>query len=178
MSIILGIDPGLDGGLVWMRDDCKIMAAHPMPCTFETYKKSTKRFIDQHELLALLNRNPYDQAVIEKVSASPQMGVTSAFSFGRGYGTLLGCLAFRGKRTVKASPSKWKADLGCTSDKKQTIRRAIWMEDGGLLTHNAFGQNNVMALRKNDTKLPPFDVKDFHEGCVEAALMAYWHLAK
>lgn len=178
MSIILGIDPGLDGGLVWMRDDLKIMAAHPMPCTFETYGKGTKRFIDAHELVALFGRNHYDQAVIEKVSASPQMGVTSAFSFGRGYGTLMGALAARGKRTTTVAPSKWKPALGCSSDKKQTIRRAIWLEHGSLLTSNDFAQNNVLALRKKDTKLPPFEITDFHEGCVEAALIAYWLLAR
>lgn len=173
-SIYLGIDPGLDGGLVWMRDDGKIVGAHPMPTGWAVVNGSRKRFVDPVALTKLLNENAFDVAVIESVHASPQMGVTSAFNFGKGFGVVLGVLASCGISPLYASPSAWKPKLGCTRDKEQTITRAIWPEAGGLLTSNQYAENNVRILRKKCGQKPPYSPKDFREGCVEAALIALW----
>jgi crossover junction endodeoxyribonuclease RuvC len=174
MSIFLGIDPGLDGGLVWFRDDGKILRAHPMPIGWAVVNGTRKRYVDPVGLTKLINENNFDTAVIENVHASPQMGVTSAFNFGKGFGTVLGVLAASGCSPVHVAPSVWKPALGCTSDKRQTVTRAIWPEAGALITAGKYGRHNVKKLLKKTEREPPYEVRHFREGCVEAALIALW----
>jgi hypothetical protein len=52
------------------------------------------------------------------------MGVTSAFSFGRSSGIILGALGALDVTVTCPIPSVWKRAMGCTSDKKQTAERA------------------------------------------------------
>lgn len=47
----------------------------------------------------------------EAVHSSPQMGVSTAFKFGRNFGLLEGLLA--GKNVDYVSPQKWQAALNC-----------------------------------------------------------------
>ena len=65
-------------------------------------------------------------AMIEKVHSSPQMGVTSAFTFGQGFGRLE--MAFTASKIPFSyiTPQKWQKALECLSkgDKNKTKIRA------------------------------------------------------
>jgi hypothetical protein len=63
-------------------------------------------------------------AVIESVHASPQMGVTSAFTFGRGYGFLRGLLIGAKIPFEEVSPVRWQAALGCRSKGDKNVTKA------------------------------------------------------
>jgi len=77
------------------------------------------------------------RACIEKVHSSPQMGVVSAFSFGRSLGYLMGLLAAVKIPYDEVSPQKWQKAMGCLSkgDKNVTKGRAQQLWPRAKCTH-------------------------------------------
>lgn len=98
-----------------------------------------------------------DIVFIERVGATPQMGVTSAFKFGRGYGQVEGVIAALKWPIEYVAPAKWKRALCVPAEKDDARARACqlfpkdadrWTPCRGRLT------------------------KDQANGCAEAALIA------
>ena len=124
-KLIVGIDPGLDGAISFLDADTgKIIELHPMPVIstisknlFET--KKVKRKVCPNTLNNILKGHSLSAIIIERVSASPQMGVTSAFSFGEGYGLTVGILKalYPNVPMHFVMPSVWKMRLNVTKDK-------------------------------------------------------------
>ena len=109
MSVIIGIDPGLKGGLC-VLEGSDILFVDRVPLT-----PISKGKVD-YDLEGMANMiRPYlDKKPIvylERVGARPKQGVTSMFTFGRGYGIWIGiCAAFQ--IPIKyAWPTKWKRKL-------------------------------------------------------------------
>lgn len=71
---------------------------------------------------------PVDGVFIEDVHASPQQGVVSAFTFGKGFGMLLAAcyMAFPADKVHLVRPATWQAALGCMAggDKGKLFERA------------------------------------------------------
>lgn len=121
--IVLGIDPGLGGALCWRGPGWLEIFDMPL----ET-QRGGRQQIDGSVLWAKARARRADWIVVEQVSASPQMGVVSAFRFGYGAGVLRG--VFGGERYVFAPPAKWKRDLGLPADKNAARARAIQLWPG------------------------------------------------
>lgn len=134
----IGIDPGVKGGIALIEtsylpkvkpDDVEVdkVVAWNMPQT-------TK---DVFLLLSdIVDEGTY--AILEKVASSPQMGVVSAFTFGRGYGVLEACLYASGCRFEYVQPVKWQRVLGCLSrgDKNVTKAKAQQLFPKSVITHS------------------------------------------
>jgi len=107
--LIIGIDPGKSGGIAWQQ-------------TGPMFADATKFGDTESDIVNQLRycMQSYDSwfAYIEKVGATPQMGVTSAFSFGRSYGFLRGCLIGLGIPFEEVSPVKWQSEFGLRQGKK------------------------------------------------------------
>lgn len=71
---------------------------------------------------------------VEQVHAMPKQGVTSVFTFGAGYGALLGALGALGIRTKLVTPNVWKRAARLSSDKTASRQRAaeLWPADAHL----------------------------------------------
>lgn len=134
-TIILGIDPGLDGAIATYRPALDHLDVTPMPTLSIGTKQKAKREVDRYELARLIDDLMKGAtvpclAVVERVSASPQMGVTSAFSFGCSYSLVLGVLAAHFIRTELVVPAVWKRawriPTGSTKDvSRQTASRLM-----------------------------------------------------
>ncbi len=97
--LICGIDPGQSGGIALVG--MEYARAYKMPET-------------EREVVDLLEeyRSVIDRAYIESVHSFPGQGVSSSFTFGKGYGFLRGVLAALRISYVDVSPMKWKKALG------------------------------------------------------------------
>ena len=131
-QLIIGIDPGKGGGIAFFFADGPIV--HKMP---DTLKDIADLFV---EVVAakIGGWTPFvGLAYIEKGHSSPQMGVTSAFTFGQGYGALLMLLTCRGIPFEQVTPQKWQKAMGCMSkgDKNVTKRRAQELFPQLKITH-------------------------------------------
>lgn len=106
----LGLDPGANGGIAWTGPDGA--GAERMPET-------------DAELLALLSGHRQGAvAVLEYVASSPQMGVSSAFTFGRGYGALQMALTALGIPFVLVTPKQWQGALGLWAKRPEGVTRS------------------------------------------------------
>jgi hypothetical protein len=112
MSLYIGIDPGVSGGIaaVTAAGDVRLVSAMP----------ATER--DVFNLLGSLSGDPC-RAVLEFVRSSPQMGVTSAFTFGRGYGGLRMALVAVGIPFDEVVPRKWQTALQCTTKGNKNVSK-------------------------------------------------------
>lgn len=127
--LFLGIDPGKTGGWAVLDEYRRVHGSGPLPAT-------------PADVVALLCTISEDgtrrlAATMEYVRSSPQMGVVSAFSFGRGYGQLEGILAALSIGFDTVVPSVWQAALRCRSagDKNVTKARAQELFPALTITH-------------------------------------------
>lgn len=151
MKYILGIDPGIKGGLALLSDS--ELMTFEMPSK-KLDKKSTKRVIDEPELARLIDSwsSEISNVVIEQVHAMPGQGVTSMFSFGLGYGIVRGIISANFLPTVFVSPQAWKSNLGVPKDKNKSREKAT-----ELFPHNSSDWSKVKW-----------------DGRAEAAMIAYY----
>jgi hypothetical protein len=144
MKTIIGIDPGVTGGIAWITDG--------KPCV----EKMPDTLQDLWELIRDIRGplhwtpEPECKAYIEQVHVAPsfaksadgkenthRMGARSAFTFGRGYGNLEMALVAAGIPFERVLPRKWQAALGCLTkgDKNVSKRRAQELYPQLKITH-------------------------------------------
>lgn len=122
MSIIIGIDPGLSGALAVLSLD-GFETVHDLP----VIRDHSLAWIDGSELQSLLLdalRGRTAHAVIERVSAMPGQGVSSAFTFGLGLGSVLSVLQAMHVSIELVTPATWKRSLGLSKDKRASLHKA------------------------------------------------------
>jgi len=127
---IIGVDPGANGGIAWITDGKACV--EKMPDTLQ----------DLWELVVSISLEAGTggmgiRAYLEAVSSSPQMGVVSSFSFGRGYGNLEMALTAAGIPFERVRPQVWQKALGCMTkgDKNVSKRRAQELFPDRKITH-------------------------------------------
>ena len=118
MSTILGIDPGKNGAIAWITDG-KI-CVEKMP---ETLQDLWGVIQDIHSD-TICSRGATIKAYIEAVHSSPQMGVTSAFTFGQGFGHLEMALTAAGIPFERVTPQKWQKAMGCMTKGNKNVSKA------------------------------------------------------
>lgn len=127
MTTILGCDPGINGALALIDTEAWTIALADMP--LESGVKG-KNMVSARGLLDLVTAGDPDHAFLEDVKASPQMGVTSAFSFGDGFGCTRTALLSRGAMVNLVRPQVWKTATRTPKDKKQATTRAAQLFPG------------------------------------------------
>lgn len=137
--ITIGIDPGTNGGIAWITDG--------KPCV----EKMPDTLKDLWELLRDIATVGNCHAYIEQVSSSPQMGVVSSFTFGRGYGNLEMALTAAGIPFTRIRPQVWQKELGCLTkgDKNVTKRKAQELFPSLKVTH---ATADALLIAKYGTK--------------------------
>lgn len=121
MTRILGVDPGKTGALALIDTTDWTIAILDMPQEPGTGGKVA---VSPAGVARAMDAAAPDYAVIEDVTSSPQMGVTSAFNFGRSLGVLEGACASRSILT-KVRPQVWKTATKTPKDKTEARRRAM-----------------------------------------------------
>lgn len=137
----LGVDPGTKGALAIVDDELGIIACLDMPTTVLEFMKNgrrTKRQIVDPEAVGAWLRDWASRdvavAVIEDVTASPQMGCVSAFGFGRSKGVIEGAVAACRLPITLVTPANWKKAMMITADKETSLAlaRTMWPDDVDL----------------------------------------------
>jgi crossover junction endodeoxyribonuclease RuvC len=112
MPMILGCDPGLDGGLAIISGS-HIELLETIPT--QTKGGFIKRQVDAQKLSNILRVYPDLVCYLEGVASRPGQGVASVFSFGDTYGAIRGVLGALNIPVYTVSPSKWKKALEVSS---------------------------------------------------------------
>jgi hypothetical protein len=114
--MFIGIDPGANGCIVAVTGDGAIRHRFEL-------KNKTPRDVAQFFNDAVVVTDDVAEAVIEKVSSSPQMGVVSSFSFGKSYGMLIGFLASYAIPYREVTPQAWQKEMGCRSGGDKNVTK-------------------------------------------------------
>lgn len=107
--IILGIDPGANGGLAWLDEDGNLLKCEKMPATPE-------------DVLNVLGSYSRDDMIcfMEKVGGIPGQGASASFTFGKGYGELTMALLAKGISTTLVTPQKWQKHFNLSGKKGES----------------------------------------------------------
>lgn len=147
----IGIDPGLDGALAVMSEGAITLIDTP------TVSNGKKRDMDAYAIARLLRALTCEQdamAVIEAVHSMPGQGVSSTFSFGKGFGMWLGLLAALNVPHQAVAPQTWKKVMLADAPKEKDASRVKAMQ--------LYPQIADQLTRKKD------------HGRADALLMAAW----
>ena len=148
---ILGIDNGLDGGMVQIGDG-QILRA--VMLTMQIGKKREYDMAEIHNLIIAWNP---DHAIIEAAQAMPGQGVSSMFSIGKGFGIMLGLLTAHLIPFTIVRPQTWQKVIFRDMQKLDTkaasalIAKRLWPNQDWRATKNC---------------------KKTHDGLTDAACMA------
>jgi Holliday junction resolvasome RuvABC endonuclease subunit len=108
----VGIDPGLSGAMALLSRDEKILELTDMP-VFKLTKN--KRSLDIDRVVGVLEDwrgfHGAFRVMLERQQSMPQQGVSSTFTTGVGFGSLLGVLAAQKVRHEIVSPAAWKKSI-------------------------------------------------------------------
>lgn len=105
----IGIDPGASGCAAALLDNHA-----PAYCRF----KNSTRYDIVHFLRGYAGGEVH--VALEQVASSPQMGVTSSFTFGRGFGWIEGVLMALELPYTYVRPQVWQKDLSIPKRGKKT----------------------------------------------------------
>ena len=163
VMIIMGIDPGLTGGVVILNDQTVIFKS-PMPIIKSSKtvsgKTKTKTLLDPVGLRELFLEwsGMVDMVMLEKVHAMPKQGISSTFTFGRVFGTLEGMLTALEYPVTMVSPQTWTKELhrGCERSLKPK-------DKSRLVLGRLFPGLDLTPTERS--KMP-------HEGMLDALLLA------
>ena len=118
MSVIVcGIDPGLSGAVAWYWPETGAVAVEDMP--------TVDGAVNGAALADMIRAMQPVGALIEQVASRPGQGVSSVFTFGRGYGTVIGVVQACGVPLEFATPGRWKKYYRLGPDKEEARAKAI-----------------------------------------------------
>ena len=155
--MILGIDPGLDGGLAIISGS-EIELLETVPT--EPKGGFIKRQVDAQKLSNILRVYPISVCYLERVASRPGQGVGSVFSFGDTYGAIRGVLGALNIPTYTVAPQTWKKELKISSkdDSLKAIKELYPLLKMRKKDHNIaealllalYGKNEREKHGKND----------------------------
>lgn len=147
---IIGIDPGLEGGIAIISEDG--LDVMPMPVNIN----QKGREIDERGLADLfmsVRVAGQPHAFLEKIHSMPKQGVRSTFNFGLGWGQVRGILAGLGIPYQLVRPQEWQKEMmiGYAPGSENQIVSQLWP---------------TVDFKKS------IRCKNLHSGMVDAALIA------
>jgi crossover junction endodeoxyribonuclease RuvC len=136
---VMGIDPGLSGGLALIDtrtgevvvDDMPVLVVSSKKVRVKkgkkagTLRKKDKLTVDGKAVGDWVEKYEPDVAVVEAVASRPEQGVVSVFAFGEAFGAVCGAVAAMNIPVQRVAPSVWKRRLGLIGvDKKASLKVA------------------------------------------------------
>jgi crossover junction endodeoxyribonuclease RuvC len=147
-GIFIGIDPGVSGALVAVRDDGDYIAHLCMP----VIQVGSSSRVNGAAIAAFVQslREDHGKAhcFLEKVGSMPGQGVSSTFTFGHAAGLAEGVITGAGIPLTLVTPQGWKKHAGLIGKDKDAARsRAIQLYPSlRILDQKAKGQAVADAL--------------------------------
>lgn len=136
--IIAGIDPGLKGSIAIHDTETKDYLFFRMPVDDGN--------IAGYAIYNLLKKHKVNIVILEKVHSMPKQGVVSTFTFGKGYGVLIGAIQAHseefGCQLEEISATEWKRYHGLLRSEKDKV-----------LDYGNYDKSKVYAISKMESKL-------------------------
>ena len=161
--VILGIDPGIKGGLAIVSTNSglpEMLAWMRTP----SLKQGKHNIVDAAKVYRWLEVWIIDQVVIEKVT-SYGMGLATAYAFGKSCGSVEAIAQLKTPRIEWVTPNVWKKHFQLSKNKRASLD----------LAQTKFGKVDLNKKMVLHTCLWDLAAND---GIAEAALLCQWFLDK
>ena len=166
-GIIIGVDPGLKGGVAIIDDNLGLLNAFPIPTISETKRvgKKDRTFnrVDNNKLFSLIQdeiSTHYGKkiiGIIEDVTGRSRDSASNSFRFGESFGCLLCVLDLLCHEIRRIHPATWKNSYGLfKSGKKGSFDMATKMA----------GHNKFWPLKKHDGVAEAFLIASTQRGLI------------
>lgn len=123
MNIIIGVDPGISGGIAIITTAGECLLCEPLPIV----RDGSLAWVDGGRMQSLLIdtlQGRGARALIERAQPMPKQGSASGFNYGVGFGSLLSIFQARHIAIELISSSRWKGAMGLTSKKTLSLDKA------------------------------------------------------
>ncbi len=147
---IVGIDPGIHGGISGLDTEKNLLWSVETPTTIPD-PKTKKHEYDIPRIAALLKACQPDLICLEAVHSMPGQGVSSTFLFGKGFGILLGVIGTLGIPLKMVTPRVWKKSFSITADKQTSRDKATELfpdcsKFWKLKKHDGLAESSLLAV--------------------------------
>jgi hypothetical protein len=162
--VILGIDPGKDGGFAILEDGIVIKTM----ATPNIKDKNNNGIVDCLKVSEFLSENTIDEIIIEDVHAIFGSSAKTTFNFGRNVGMVESLILAYGYGLVKIKPKDWQL--------------RPWRKVPIIKDSKGKKDNKARSLKALQIIYPNLDYKMLlrtprckvaHDGIVDAILIAY-----
>ena len=145
-GIVLGIDPGVNGGLAFLYSDGRIEARDIPNVAGEVDIDATSRLIGSYAPEA---------AIVERASSMPMQGVASTFKYGAAYGALRAICACLEIPHHLVTPGVWKRHFRLDADKEKSRALAIrlWPGTGLFERKKDHGRAEAALIARYGTEI-------------------------
>lgn len=155
-----GIDPGLKGGIALVSSSGSLIDAVPMP--------NDVNGIDVRAVMEKIRRytaESFVKVIIEKTQSMPKQGISSAHTYGIGFGSIIGVLVALDIPYMMVRPAQWTKAMHVGTDAGEPKERSY--------------QAAVRTWPRQSWQSTPRCRKP-HDGMIDAALIAEfgrrtWH---
>jgi crossover junction endodeoxyribonuclease RuvC len=159
--IVLGIDPGIDGGLAVMDGETgQLLSLDDMPTVSIRVGKTERDRVDTAQLAEIITGADPAHVVVEKVGGMPTDAAVWAFNFGLAAGLVEGVVTALSIPLTYVQPMAWRKALGVTLPAGSTSPQR--KEASRQRALQLFPAHAAKLARKCD------------HGRAEAALIASW----
>jgi crossover junction endodeoxyribonuclease RuvC len=151
MAFIMGVDPGIKGGLAILSTEAQLIAVIDVPVC----GTAAKERVDVAAIVNFINQHAPAHAFVERAQSMPAQGSSSGFKYGRAVGAIEAAIVCCGIPLTIVEAAGWKKALRLPGKDKEAARqRALQL----------FPSAHGMLARKMD------------HGRAEAALIALYGL--
>ena len=155
--IILGIDPGINGGMCWINKD-KIIKM----CKIPIIKIEGRSFVDP--CITYMVMNSCDIVVLEKQWGMPGDSPMTAFSIGAMFSSLYSCIYLAGADVIIVPAVRWQSAL--LGKRKNKGPKRSTKERAFNFISNVFPNETFKRTQRCSTP---------DEGLVDSACIAYYY---
>lgn len=161
MSIFIGCDNGVQGGLAMYNSETNYLEVVPMPVIKTPTAKGSKNEYDIPAIIQWLNQfgQVTKMVILEKAQSFPGQGVVSQFTIGKNYGIMCGLLAGLGLPHTIVNPRQWQKKMF------EGVAHTDTKQASALVAQRLWPSVSFKATPKS-TKI--------HSGLTDAALLAYY----
>lgn len=141
---VVGIDPGLTGGLACLSTDGLMVMRMPV------IKGGSAKILDVANIVQWIDDCDPDHVFVERQQSMPGQGVASSFRTGQNYGIIIGILAGMQYPVTTVSPVIWKRSMEVPKDKRLARARATEIfpkcaQDWGLARDDGLAESALIA---------------------------------
>ena len=121
-AVVVGIDPGLTGAIAAVSLAGEFVLVRDLEAT----RNRSIGWINAQALIEALSDVRAEGRIVTALVEQPAVlrGQGSALTIGATFGSIVACIAMAGAQLQVVTAGQWKAALGLTRDKRQSLDRA------------------------------------------------------